>query len=172
MYIILFRKPNVKCNALRVVYTILMTWLSIYFWLKATIWRGPEYRWYGNLFYVPCPYEAPVINGIDTQYVLISMCTGDYEYTLIGKWNGRLINIESGVIQIPDKLKPFVKLPVKSVYIQAYDLHYYDIHNNNIQNPEFIIDTLKKGKIYTLEGKLWGVKDHTPIIRATIRKHK
>ncbi len=150
-----------RCNILRIAYTAFMLWVAIYFWLKATIWRGPEYSWNGSLFYVPCPEKFMIITETDTIFKLGTLCTGDHISTIEGKWTGSFMLIKNSSLDIPEELTDYIKFPFSKVYIKPS-------HDGALFNP----DTLSIDELYAFDGQIIGIKDSALIMSVSTIKVK
>ena len=145
IHLILTFKLRKKENAYIFLSLIFLT-LTILICLKATIWRGPLYKWNGSLFYVSCPNQIPIKNGQTEKQILVTMCTGDYEFNFSGKWNGKNIELQKGNVIYPQELKKYINFPIKLINIEK--------ENEGIYGNPHLKDTLQTNKIYHLNGKI------------------
>jgi|GEM_PF-2269445 len=87
--------------------------------LKATIWRGSEYKWNGSVFYLSCPTEIKVNNDDFEKKLFIQMCTMTYYSKFTGVWDGKYITIKKDNILIPKELKKYIKFPISQIEIES-----------------------------------------------------
>ena len=132
--------------------------------LKATIWRGSEYKWNGSLFYLPCPTEIKVNNDEFEKKLLIQMCTMTYYSKFTGVWNGKYIIIKKDNVLIPNELEKYIKFPIHEIEIES---KYHVKMENEILTKEFNFkkDTLKLNQEYKLSGEVIGIKNFKPILK-------
>jgi hypothetical protein len=135
--------------------------------LKATIWRGHEYKWNGSIFYLPCPTDITVDNQDIQKKLLIQMCSMDYESKFRGVWDGQKMIIKEGEIQIPSDLEKYIKRPILAVEIEP-EFWEKSENDNVIKEYLFEKDTLKANKIYNLQGEIVGIKNNIPIMKVII----
>ena len=135
--------------------------------LNATIWRGNEYRWNGQIFYLSCPTAITINNEEFQSEELITMCTMDYFSEFSGNWNGQFITITTGDIKIPKELEEFIQLPISKVEIEPEynDWHFRDTGEKIDFN--FNKDTLQTGVNYNLQGE---IRNKVPVIEVRIKK--
>ncbi len=161
-----FRKN--KTNRYMVLSLIFLV-LSIAISLKATIWRGAEYRWNGDLFYTPCAKDIQIENPKGIRNVKVSMCTMTYYSKFLAKWDGEKMKYISGEILIPEKLKKYIKYPVEYLYIEsAYAEQIVDGVGKQV--PYFDLNQLELNNEYTLGGEINKVKDGRPVFVVRIKK--
>lgn len=147
-----------------VVTNIIVSSLTVYFMLKATIFRGPEYSWKGDFFYIPCRTEIQ-IESDDVE--VISMCSMVYDSKFSAIWDGDKMLVIDGNIQIPPNLIEHVSLPIKSVYIEP---GYWEKVGDEeiIREYKFDSDTLIRDKKYTLSGELIRILDTKPVMEVRL----
>ncbi len=136
--------------------------------LSATIWRGPEYRWNGSLFYLPCPTNIEIRNGEYQKGLLIKMCTGDYTAQFEGEWNGSLMINVKGEIEIPKEVDKYLAGKLERVFIKPQTrslIRQGELFESNV----FDLSDLELGERYKLEGKLSGIRDGIPIMEVRLK---
>lgn len=152
--ILLFRK---KGSILHFSLALIFLITTIITCLKATTWRGSNYPWNGQLFYIPCLKEVSIKNDKIDKTVSVTMCTGEFNSDFSGKWNGNYIELTKENILYPKELKKYITLPIKLTTIE--------IENEGIYGNPLSKDTLKINKEYHLRGKISRVINGIPTIK-------
>ena len=166
VYVILFLVTRNKSDAkliINVIFTIPVVWII----LMATVWRGVEYSWNGEIFYTPCRTEVQIENGERKQKKVLSMCSMTYYSDFVGTWNGKELERVSGEIKIPFELRKYMDHPIERVFIEPDYLNRFE---NGVATKvyRFELDTLKVNREYKLEGEIYKIVDRKPVIRARI----
>lgn len=157
---IILRKKGTKTFIL--LSSIFLT-LTLFICLKATLWRGPQYRWNGNIFYIPCGSKINIRNQNINKTVLVEMCTGDYISEFTAEWDGKFMKIVDGNLNLPKKLNKYIDYPIKHVKIET------EIFKNYNGVVDYVkIDTLKINHQYKLKGKIIKIQNKIPVIKVTI----
>lgn len=134
----------------------------------ATIGRGSQYKWNGQLFYMPCATEIKIENTTYKESVTIKMCSMEYYSKLTGTWDGEYMNITDGEVKIPRELNKQLDFPIKKIEIEfssndekkaIADGSYY--FNKNV----LIIN-----KPYTFQGEISAIKNRVPVFTAKMSK--
>lgn len=139
--------------------------------LKATIWRGNEYKWNGSIFYLPCSTNIMIDNQDLKKELLIQMCSMEYDSKFSGVWNGQKMTIKNGEIQIPDELEKYINRPIKTVEI---DPEYWENYENDIIDKEYSFDkdTLKLNEIYNFQGEIVGIRNNIPVMKVKMNNSR
>jgi hypothetical protein len=141
----------------------------IYICYKATLGRGDEYSWDGNIFYMPCSKEIKIENHDVKKEIQVSMCSMEYYSTFKAEWNGHFMVLKEGKLKIPDDLKKYIEYPIKYIEIQP---EYFEKFENNSTTKLYCIDrdTLEINKTYNLSGEIMKVNNSKPVMEVTINK--
>lgn len=137
--------------------SIIFFFLTIMICLKATIWRGSEYRWNGQLFYIPCLKEILIKKENFQETVAVSMCTGYYNSKILGKWNGNQFKVIKGNVEYPKEIKKYINLPIKLINIEKM--------NEGVYGNSFVKDTMKINMEYNIEGEVSKIVYGIPTIK-------
>lgn len=138
---------------------------SIWIILTATIWRGSEHRWDGNILFIPCQKEISIENSNRKRKVKLQMCTMEYYSDFTGTWNGKEMENINGEIKIPPKLERYLEYPIQKILVQPA---YYNVGETKVD--KFKVDTLEVNKVYRLGGEIIKILDKKPIIQTRIKK--
>jgi hypothetical protein len=152
------------------ILTFIFLTFTILIVLNATIWRGNEYKWNGQLFYLPCPSEITIDNQEIQKEELITMCTMDYYSKFSGNWNGQFISITSGSIKIPEELEDYIKRPINKVEIEPEYNDWHFMETGEKINLNFNKDTLQTSFNYELDGEIQAIRNEIPVIKVRIKK--
>lgn len=147
---------------------ILFLIISIYISLKATLWRGAEYRWNGSLFYLPCPKTILINNGKTEKPVLVRMCSMEYYSTFTGVWTGKEITNINGDIKIPEKVKKYIKYPIQAVLIKS-DTHYQQDSERTEKVNFFDISLLNIKHKYKVSGEVISILEGKPLFKVRVK---
>jgi hypothetical protein len=157
------RNKNTRLSTTNILLTIPIIWIIS----SATIWRGSEYSWNGEIFYVPCRTEIPIQNNGSNKKKILKMCTMEYYSHFTGIWNGKEIEIANGTIKVPEKLKPSLDYPITKILIQpAHYNQWKDGTETKIYR--YNLDSLKKNGEYKLSGEIVKIIDRKPMIQARL----
>lgn len=167
LHLILFIKTKSKDIDRHILLTLIFAIFTILIVLKATIWRGHEYRWNGSIFYLPCPKEIPIDNQKVKKNKLIRMCTMDYYSEFSGNWDGKYLTIDKGEILIPKELEKYIKRPIRKVEIES-DFRTFIKDNEIKEDYYFNTDTLRINRKYKFTGKISKIKNKIPVLRVEI----
>lgn len=88
IYLIAFlinRNKSKRLLVTNLIFTIPLIWII----LMATIWRGSEYSWNGEIFYIPCRTEIKIESEKRNTKEILTMCSMTYYSDFTGTWNGR-----------------------------------------------------------------------------------
>lgn len=168
IYIIVFfinRNKLLRLFATNIIFSIFSIWII----LQSTIWRGSEYKWNGDFFYIPCRTEITVTENKRHKDVVLSMCSMEYHSQFSGIWNSKEVELTSGEIEIPEKLHKYIKFPIHNVLIVPYHFHQI-IDNETIHEPQFNKEELRINETYTFSGEIIQIKDKVPVIRVKLNK--
>ncbi len=167
IYLIAFlinRNKSTRLFITNILLTIPMIWIV----LTATIWRGGEYSWNGEIFYIPCRTEIQIENKEKHKKEILTMCSVTYYSDFTGTWNGKEMENINGKIKIPQKLKRHLDYPIEKVLIQpAHSNQWKDGIKTKIYR--YNLDTLIINKEYTLGGEICEIIDRIPMIQARIK---
>ncbi|QCD61601.1 hypothetical protein [Tenacibaculum maritimum] len=160
------KKGRIRHTVLTLIFLTFTTLIV----LNATIWRGNEYKWNGQLFYLPCPTEITIYNQEIQKEELITMCTMDYYSKFSGSWNGQFVMINSGDIKLPKELEEFILQPITKVEIEPRfnEWHYRETGEKIEMN--FDKDTLQTDLNYDFEGEIQAIRNKIPVIEVRIKK--
>ena len=167
LHLILFIKTRKKDIYRHILLSIIFMIFTVLIVLKATIWRGREYRWNGSIFYLPCPTEIPIDNQKVKKSKLIQMCTMDYYSEFSGNWDGKYLTIDKGEILIPKELENYIKQPIQKVDIES-DFKTLIEDNEIIEDYYFSTDTLHINRKYRFAGKICKIRNNIPVLRVVI----
>jgi hypothetical protein len=136
--------------------------------LFATIWRGSEYKWDGNIFYLPCSSKITVQNKNVEKTVLVQMCTMEYHSEFTGNWDGKHMVINDGEIKVPNELEKYIVRPITKIEIKP---DYYEIFENEELSKvfNFNADTLSKERMYKITGEIEGIRNSIPVMKVYIK---
>tara|TARA_R110000751_G_scaffold157627_2_gene263129 strand:- start:620 stop:1261 length:642 start_codon:yes stop_codon:yes gene_type:complete len=162
-HIVLTIKSHKKGRAVHLIFILFFSIFTALIMLKATIWRGSEYKWNGSIFYLPCSQEIKIENS---KNVLIQMCTGQYDSEFSGIWNKKYIIITKDDLKIPEKLNTYLKTTIDKVEIES------DFHEGSLNKSVYYFkkDTLKVNTKYSMFGEIIAVKDSIPVMKVRIKK--
>jgi len=143
------------------IFTVLVT-------LNATIWRGPEYRWNGSIFYLPCPTNIKVQNQDIERDLLIQMCSMEYYSEFTGTWDGKYMTINEGEIKVPEEFDQYITRPIAKVEIEPDG---YGTFNNNTVDVVFNFnpDTLMTSERYKITGEISAIRNAKPVMKVKIK---
>jgi len=139
--------------------------------LKATIWRGQEYRWNGNIFYLPCATNIKVDNAELQKNLLVQKCSMEYDSEFSGFWDGQKILFKDGQIKIPKDLEKYIKVPISSIEIEP-ELYEKFENDTVIKKFWFNKDTLKENEIYNFRGEIVEIRNKIPVIKVIINNSR
>ncbi len=160
-----WKKGIIQYNYLGIVFL----GFSIYLSLKATIWRGDEYEWNGQIFYLACPTNVKIKNSGKEKELVITMCSMQYNSKFSGTWNGTQMENLKGEIKIPDKLKKFINFPVEKIVIKPFSkINLDNVCTNGYSN--FDEELLTKHNEYTFSGEVVEVIDYIPVFKVRMKK--
>ena len=161
---LIYRNQTLPLFATNVLFTVPVIWIVF----MATIWRGSEHPWNGEIFYVPCRTEIQIDKNGSSETVVLSMCTMRYHSDFTGTWNGKEIENVEGEIKMPGKLRRHLDDPIEKILIQpAYTSHWES--GVMTKKDRFKTDTLVVNKGYRLGGEICRIIDGKPVIEAIIR---
>lgn len=152
-----------KSQITHIILSIIVLIFAIGISLQATLWRGGEYSWNGSLFYLPCPSKIKIQDDKTEKELLIRMCTMEYYSKFTGIWNGRELEQIEGELKIPEKLKPYIELPVKKVFLKSATFYQTEVNDKLEKKPYFKLDTLEVNKEYSFSGEIGEIIDKQPM---------
>jgi hypothetical protein len=155
-----------KRKIIFVFLSVIFAFITVQICLAATIWRGQEYHWNGEIFYLPCPHYIGIKNKDVEKTIVVQMCTGDNNSEIVAIWNGKLMNVEGGTFLIPRKLKKYIKYPIEYITIESY--YTQVLYKDN--DYYFKSDTLQVGKKYLMEGEIEKIEYGIPTFRVFIKE--
>jgi hypothetical protein len=136
--------------------------------LNATVWRGPQYRWNGSLFYIPCPASIKIENHHTKKEMLVQMCTMEYYSEFSGIWDGNKITLKDGAVLIPAELEKFITRPISQIEIEPDFMEKFE-NKKPVIKYQFKKDSLIANKVYRMEGEIVEIRNQIPVMRVTIR---
>ena len=151
------------------VLTLFFLIFAIFIALKATIWRGSEYKWNGSIFYLPCSTEIKIRNQGIEKDLLIQMCSFEYYSELTGIWKGSYLTIKTGSIKVPKELEEYITKPIYKIELEA-DIYEHFEHKKVMNIIDFDSDTLKMNEEYTISGEISGVRNSIPVMKVKIKQ--
>ncbi|MCL2651169.1 MAG: hypothetical protein FWD60_09135 [Candidatus Azobacteroides sp.] len=155
---------------LHIILTVTFSTVLVLFVLQATIWRGGEYPWNGEIFYIPCRTLIKIENDDKEKEVIITMCSMEYHSYFVGTWDGKQMTIkegEEGKIKIPEKLEKYIKRPIAKVEITP------ELKLSYIPDDYFFDkDTLKINQDYIFSGEVMAIRNYKPVIKGVIRGYE
>jgi len=172
IHLILTRVFRKKGNLLHGFLAITFLTFTVFIILKATIWRGSEYRWNGSLFYLPCPTEIMIDNPETTKKELITMCSMVYYSEFSGTWNGQFVTIKVGKVKVPKELKEFIQQPITKVEIEPRFNEWHFSETGEKIDLSFNKDTLQTDLNYDFHGEIRAIRNKIPVLEVSIKKQQ
>jgi len=172
IHLVLTRVFRKRGELLHAFLAIIFLTFTVFIVLKATIWRGHEYRWNGSLFYLPCPTEIMIDNPEITKEELITMCSMDYYSEFSGVWNGEFVTIKAGEIKVPKELEEFIQQPITKVEIEPRFNEWHFRKTGEKIDLNFNKDTLQTDLYYDFDGEIRAIRNKIPVIEVRLKKQQ